>query len=152
MADLLDEPFLALPASAGPLRDYWLALDERDGHPVRIAAEINDTEETYEAVASGIGICLLAAGNAPIFARGDVTMLPVADLPPLRVGPGLERAPLPATARDLRGPVRAGRDGRLHVVLGERLGRESRVNHSDRSAASVSAPRDSRSASSCALP
>ena len=82
MADLLDEPFLALPESAGPLRDYWLALDDRDGHPVRIQAEINDTEETYEAVASGIGICLLAAGNAPIFARGDVTMLPVRDLSP----------------------------------------------------------------------
>jgi DNA-binding transcriptional LysR family regulator len=80
MADLLDEPFLALPESAGPLRDYWLALDSRDGHEVRIAAEINDTEETYEAVASGIGVCLLASGNAPIFARGDVTMLPVRDL------------------------------------------------------------------------
>jgi DNA-binding transcriptional LysR family regulator len=82
MVDLLDEPFLALPASAGPLRDFWLAVDDRDGHPVRIEAEINDTEETYEAVASGIGICLLAAGNAPIFARGDVTMLPVRDLSP----------------------------------------------------------------------
>jgi DNA-binding transcriptional LysR family regulator len=82
MADLLDEPFLALPAAAGALRDFWLALDHRDGHPVRIEAEIADTEETYEAVASGIGICLLAAGNAPIFARGDVTMLPVRDLTP----------------------------------------------------------------------
>jgi DNA-binding transcriptional LysR family regulator len=82
IADLLDEPFLALPDSAGPLRDYWLALEERDGQPVRIAAEINDTEETYEAVASGIGICLLAAGNAPIFARGDVTMVRVRDLSP----------------------------------------------------------------------
>jgi DNA-binding transcriptional LysR family regulator len=80
IADLLDEPFLALPESAGPLRDYWLAIDDRDGHPVRIHAEVDDTEETYEAVASGIGICLLAAGNAPIFARGDVTMLPVHDL------------------------------------------------------------------------
>lgn len=82
MHDLLDEPFLALPESAGPMRDYWLALQERNGKPVRIAAEISDTEETYEAVASGIGICLLAAGNAPIFARGDVTMLPVQDLSP----------------------------------------------------------------------
>jgi DNA-binding transcriptional LysR family regulator len=82
MADLLDEPFLALPHSAGPLRDFWLALDDRGRHPVRIAAEINDTEETYEAVASGIGVCLLAAGNAPIFDRGDVTMLPVRDLSP----------------------------------------------------------------------
>src|SRR4051794_9524900 len=58
--DLLDEPFLALPPSAGPLRDFWPAVDDRGGHPVRIAAEINDTEETYEAVASGIGVCLLA--------------------------------------------------------------------------------------------
>lgn len=82
IADLLDEPFLALPASAGPLRDFWLALDRRDGHPVRIGGEITDTEETYEAVASGIGICLLAAGNAPIFARGAITMLPVHDLSP----------------------------------------------------------------------
>lgn len=82
IVDLFDEPFLALPASAGPLRDYWLALDERDGHPVRITGEINNTDETYEAVASGIGICLLAAGNAPIFARGGLTMLPVADLTP----------------------------------------------------------------------
>jgi DNA-binding transcriptional LysR family regulator len=82
MAELLDEPFLALPESAGPLRDFWLALEERSGHPVRIAAEINDTEETYEAVAGGIGVCLLAAGNAPIFARGAVTMLPVRDLAP----------------------------------------------------------------------
>ena len=62
--------------------DYWLALEQRDGHPVNIQAEINDTEETYEAVTSGIGICLLAAGNAPIFARGDVTMIPVRDLSP----------------------------------------------------------------------
>ena len=82
------------------------------GIPVRIAAEINDTEETYEAVASGIGVCLLAAGNAPIFARGDVTMLPVRDLEPVRARPRLERAPLPAAARDLRRAMRAGGRGR----------------------------------------
>jgi DNA-binding transcriptional LysR family regulator len=82
IADLRDEPFLALPQSAGPLRDFWLAVEDRDGHPVRIGAEINDTEETYEAVASGVGVCLLAAGNAPIFARGAITMLPVHDLSP----------------------------------------------------------------------
>jgi DNA-binding transcriptional LysR family regulator len=82
IGELLDEPFLALPPSAGAMRDFWLALKERDGHPPRIAAEITNTDETYEAVASGIGICLLAAGNAPIFARGGLTMLPVADLSP----------------------------------------------------------------------
>jgi DNA-binding transcriptional LysR family regulator len=75
-ADIADEPFLALPQSAGPLREYWLA------GATNIAAEIADTEETYEAVAAGIGICLLAAGNAPIFARGDIAMLEVTDLSP----------------------------------------------------------------------
>src|SRR3954452_8651758 len=46
--DLAGEPFLALPETAGPLRDYWLALDERTGGPPRIGAEIASTEETYE--------------------------------------------------------------------------------------------------------
>jgi hypothetical protein len=46
LAELLDEPFLALPESAGPLRDYWLALDARDGRPPRIGAEIASTDET----------------------------------------------------------------------------------------------------------
>jgi DNA-binding transcriptional LysR family regulator len=82
LAELLDEPFLALPESAGPLRDHFLALPERGGRPVTIAAIINDTEATYEAVASGVGICLLAAGNAPILARGEVVMPEVSDLPP----------------------------------------------------------------------
>jgi DNA-binding transcriptional LysR family regulator len=82
IGELLDEPFLALPRSAGAMRDFWLAIEERGGHPARIAAEITNTDETYEAVASGIGICLLAAGNAPIFARGGVTMVPVPDLSP----------------------------------------------------------------------
>lgn len=82
MADLLDEPFLALPASAGPLRDFWLAVEERDGHPVRIAAEITDTEETYESITSGLGVCLLAAGNASIFERGGVVMRTVVDVGP----------------------------------------------------------------------
>src|SRR5580692_3213071 len=57
--DLLDEPFLALPPSAGPLRDYWLAVDARGGRPARVGAEIASTEETYEALADGRGICLL---------------------------------------------------------------------------------------------
>ena len=78
MADLLDEPFLALPERAGAARDFWLAADARGGRPARVAAEIHDTEETYEAVATGIGVCLLAAGNAPILARGDVAMVPCA--------------------------------------------------------------------------
>jgi len=80
VADLLDEPFLALPASAGPLRDYWLATDVRGGRPARIGAEVASTEETYEALADGRGVCLLAAGNARLISLGGVVTRPVSGL------------------------------------------------------------------------
>ncbi|MFI1724530.1 LysR family transcriptional regulator [Streptomyces sp. NPDC020489] len=83
-ADLSDEPFLALPESAGPLRDHWLALDERAGRPVRIGAEIAGTEETYEALVAGLGICLVAEGNAPLITLGGVVTRPVHGLTPTR--------------------------------------------------------------------
>ncbi|MFC7910566.1 LysR family transcriptional regulator [Streptomyces nigra] len=83
-ADLADEPFLALPQSSGPLRDHWLALDERGGRPPRIGAEIASTEETYEALVAGLGVCLLASGNAPLITLGGVVTRPVRGLSPAR--------------------------------------------------------------------
>ncbi|MGW1215277.1 LysR family transcriptional regulator [Streptomyces sp. NPDC002499] len=83
-ADLADEPFLALPHSAGPLRDHWLALSDRDGRPPRIGAEVAGTEETYEALVAGLGICLVAAGNAPLITLGDVVTRPVRGISPSR--------------------------------------------------------------------
>lgn len=79
---LLDEPFLALPQRAGPLRDYWLAIPERQGHPVRIAAEVANADETFEAVANGAGIVLLSAGNAAIYQRPGIVTRPVRGLSP----------------------------------------------------------------------
>ncbi|OIK02493.1 LysR family transcriptional regulator [Streptomyces sp. MUSC 14] len=83
-ADLLDEPFLALPESAGPLRDHWLALHARAGRPPLIGAEISGAEETYEALVAGLGICLVAAGNAPLITLGGVTTRPVHGISPSR--------------------------------------------------------------------
>jgi DNA-binding transcriptional LysR family regulator len=85
IADVLDEPFLALPAASGALRDYWLATDARQGHPVRVGAEIASTEETVEALTAGLGICLLAAGNAPLVARDGITVRPLAGITPSRL-------------------------------------------------------------------
>ncbi|MGH2429088.1 MAG: LysR family transcriptional regulator [Candidatus Limnocylindria bacterium] len=77
-ADLLDEPFLALPKSAGPLRDFWLAADQRAGRPIRIGAEVRTADETFEAIENGLGVVLLAAGNASLYRRpGVVTRLVV---------------------------------------------------------------------------
>jgi DNA-binding transcriptional LysR family regulator len=83
-ADLLDEPFLALPESAGPLRDHFLATDVRDTPP-RIGAEIASTDETYEALVDGRGICLVAAGNAPLLCLGGVVTRSVGGLSPSRL-------------------------------------------------------------------
>jgi DNA-binding transcriptional LysR family regulator len=83
-ADLLAEPFLALPASADPLRDHWLATDARGGRPALVGAEVASTEETYEALVAGLGVVLLAAGNAPLITLGGVTTRPVLGIPPSR--------------------------------------------------------------------
>lgn len=86
-ADLTDEPFLALPPEAGVLRDFWLALDERRAlaaGPPRVGAEISGTEETYEALVAGLGVCLVATGNAPLITLGGVTTRPVRGLSPSR--------------------------------------------------------------------
>jgi DNA-binding transcriptional LysR family regulator len=82
MSELLDEPFVALPPSAGVLRDYWLAMQERDGHPVRIGALAETPDEAFEAVGAGQGVTLLSAGNAQLYARPGVATLPVVDLSP----------------------------------------------------------------------
>lgn len=84
-ADLLEEPFIAIPESAGVLRAYWLALDDRLGHPPRIGAEAANADETYEALVDGRGVCLLAAGNAPLLTRGGVVTRPVHGITPSRL-------------------------------------------------------------------
>ena len=83
-AGLLDEPFLALPAGAGPLRDYWLATDARGGRPARVGAEVAGTEETYEALCAGLGVVLVAAGNARLITLGGVSTRPVRGITPSR--------------------------------------------------------------------
>lgn len=80
--DLLDEPFVALPPAAGALRDYWLALDQRSGHPVRIGAQAETPDETFEAVAAKQGLALLSAGNAELYSRPGIVSRPVVDLTP----------------------------------------------------------------------
>jgi DNA-binding transcriptional LysR family regulator len=85
ISDLLNEPFLALPTASGPLRDYWLATEERRGHPVRIGAEISSTEEAVEALTAKLGVCLLAAGNASLVTRDGVVVRPVTGLSPSRL-------------------------------------------------------------------
>ncbi|MFD8939133.1 LysR family transcriptional regulator [Streptomyces sp. NPDC059578] len=91
LVDLLEEPFLALPPAAGPLRDHWLALDARDGRPPRIGGVVASAEETHEAVAGGQGVVLLAAGNAALVVRDGVVAAPVRGLPASRLAVAARR-------------------------------------------------------------
>jgi DNA-binding transcriptional LysR family regulator len=78
---LLDEPFVALPAAAGILRDFWLAVDARPTPPV-IAAEATAADEVLELVSAGVGVALIAEGNARLYKRPGLTFRPVLGLPP----------------------------------------------------------------------
>ncbi|WP_131737525.1 LysR family transcriptional regulator [Actinomadura roseirufa] len=83
--ELLDEPFLALPEEAGPLRDFWLGLDERGGRPARIGATVANADETFAALEDGSGVVLMASGNAAIYRRPGITAIPVTGLSPSRL-------------------------------------------------------------------
>jgi DNA-binding transcriptional LysR family regulator len=81
--DLLDEGFIALPPTAGTLREFWLAADQRPPvRPPRVVAEAANAEETFELIAAGIGVALLSAGNARIYQRPGVQCVPVPGLTP----------------------------------------------------------------------
>jgi DNA-binding transcriptional LysR family regulator len=84
-ADIIDEAFVALPKSAGPLREFWLASAERNWAPVNVAAEVTSADETFEVVSSGEGIVLLAEGNAVIYTRPGIVCIPVEDLSPTQL-------------------------------------------------------------------
>ena len=78
--DLADEPFFSLPGSAGPLRDFWLGRDA--GLEPRVAGEVRNADETFEAVAAGAGLALASEGNARNYAHEGVVARPVAGLAP----------------------------------------------------------------------
>ncbi|SNS11363.1 transcriptional regulator, LysR family [Geodermatophilus pulveris] len=85
MEDLRDEPFLALPESAGPLRAFWLGEDARGGRPARVAAVVHGPEEVVEALGRGTGVALIAAGNAEIYRRPEYVVRPVPGLAPAQL-------------------------------------------------------------------
>jgi DNA-binding transcriptional LysR family regulator len=85
--DLWDEPFVAAPAETGGWRDWWLAADEREGHPVRIGAvtESGQPDDWLTAIANGGGIALAPESAARYYARPDVTYRPVTEVSPSQV-------------------------------------------------------------------
>lgn len=84
--ELLDEPFVAAPAETGSWRDYWLATDERDGHPAHIGATAEQSEDWLQAIANGYGVALAPESSTRFYARPDVVYRPVDGVSPSQVG------------------------------------------------------------------
>ncbi|OKJ99573.1 LysR family transcriptional regulator [Streptomyces sp. CB03234] len=82
--DLWNEPFVAAPPETGAWRDYWLATDERDGHPVRIGAVTDRPDDWLSAIANGYGIALAPESAARFYARPGITYRPVTGVSPSR--------------------------------------------------------------------
>ncbi|MEV4256438.1 LysR family substrate-binding domain-containing protein, partial [Spirillospora sp. NPDC049652] len=80
LADLRDETFVALPASSGPLRRHWLAVDELGTLP-KVGAEVHNSEDYFLAIQSGRGIAMVAEMSARVYRRPGVVYRPVEDAP-----------------------------------------------------------------------
>lgn len=115
-AEITAEPFAALPASAGPARDFWLAVGDRDGRPPRIAAEVSTADEVFEQVSAGTAVTLLAEGNAAVYARPGITCIPVTGLEPARFAVAWRQGDRRTCVRDFAG---ACRDAIASVAPGE---------------------------------
>lgn len=83
--DLWDEPFVAAPPETGWWRDYWLATDQRDGHPPRIGAVTDQPDDWLSAIANGYGVALAPESSARFYARPGVTYRPVSGVSPSQV-------------------------------------------------------------------
>ncbi|WP_419248805.1 LysR substrate-binding domain-containing protein [Streptomyces melanogenes] len=64
--DLWDEPFVAGAAGSGRWRDDWLAIEEREGHPVRVGAVGEQPDEWLGAIADGCGVVLAPGVRRPL--------------------------------------------------------------------------------------
>ncbi|MFE6871174.1 LysR family transcriptional regulator [Kitasatospora sp. NPDC057692] len=124
--ELLDEPFVAIPHEAGHWRDYWLAVRERGGRPVRIGAVAHNTDEWLAAVVCGQGVGFAPETMSRLAAREDVAYRPVRGLSPSQVGLywPKDREPTPAMTAFVR-------SCRATIGLGGKPARTARTAPSD---------------------
>jgi DNA-binding transcriptional LysR family regulator len=82
IAELLDEPWIAIATNDVTWRDFWLATEHRGGRPARIGAEAATPDEAFEAVLAGRGVLLTRLTIAERFIGEGITTIPVPDAGP----------------------------------------------------------------------
>jgi DNA-binding transcriptional LysR family regulator len=81
ITELLDDPIVVAPGSAGRWRDYWMATDARDGKPATIAAVAATYEEETTTIARGLGISFTSEASARLYGRQGIAYVPITDRP-----------------------------------------------------------------------
>ncbi|CAN5547619.1 LysR family transcriptional regulator [soil metagenome] len=79
ITELLDDPIVVAPGSAGRWRDYWMAMDARDGIPPTIAAVAATYEEETTTIARGLGISFTSEASARLYNRPGIAYVPIVD-------------------------------------------------------------------------
>lgn len=80
--ELLEDPIICAPESAGMWRDYWMALESRGGRPPLIAGVAATYESEMTMVSRGLGISFTTESSARLYDRPGVTYVPIAKRPP----------------------------------------------------------------------
>ena len=82
IAELLDDPIVVAPGHAqARWRDYWMAMDARDGTPPTIAAVAATYEEETTTIARGLGISFTSEASARLYNRQGIAYVPITDRP-----------------------------------------------------------------------
>ncbi|MEH2067505.1 MAG: LysR family transcriptional regulator [Nostoc sp.] len=100
IADLVNEPFITVPAETGIWRDYWLAKNERDGHPIIFGTEVNNTNEAMEAVINNQGIALVSESSTQVYTLSGQTFRRVEDVSPSVLAVAWRRDSLNSVVQD----------------------------------------------------
>jgi DNA-binding transcriptional LysR family regulator len=79
-AEIQHEPITALPSGDPVWNGFWLASEERNGSPPKIAMEASSLEEELGAVAAGNAITITAAAASRYYPRPGVVYIPITDI------------------------------------------------------------------------
>lgn len=79
--ELLDEPIVVAPKSAGKWREYWYAADARGGKEPQIAAEAATYEAEATLVSRGVGLSFTTSSMVRLYDRPGIQFVPIIDRP-----------------------------------------------------------------------
>lgn len=82
ITELLDDPIVCAPLTAGSWRDYWMAMDVRGNRPPTIAAVAATYEAETTSIARGLGISFTSSSVARFYDRPGIVYVPITDRPP----------------------------------------------------------------------